>query len=107
MTDLTQDQWITKIQGDNNSVIIDVRTPEECFEGIQESALMINILQLDTFMQEINKLDKTKTYYLYCRSGNRSGRACRILEDLGFNETYNLIGGMNSWTEKTVNPSKN
>jgi rhodanese-related sulfurtransferase len=43
------------------------------------------------------KLDASKPVYLYCRSGNRSGKAAKILVTLGFNEIYDLRGGYTSW----------
>lgn len=43
------------------------------------------------------KLDPSKAVYLYCRSGNRSGKAAKLLVSLGFNEVYDLRGGYASW----------
>ena len=105
MKNLSQEEWKEQVSKDKNAVIIDARTPEECATGIVENAIMIDFLQPDYFRQEINKLDKTKTYYIYCRSGNRSGKACVMMENLGFNESYNLIGGMNEWNAEKVKPN--
>lgn len=49
------------------------------------------------FKKQIQNLPKGKAYYLYCRSGNRSGHACDIMADLGFEKVYNLAGGIVSW----------
>ncbi len=72
--------------------IIDVRTKEEFDNG----HLAIADMQLDflsgEFAEEADGLDKTKTYYLYCRSGNRSERAAKILTDKGFKNVYNIGG---------------
>jgi rhodanese-related sulfurtransferase len=65
---------------------------------------MIDFLDAPTFKSEIEKLDKSKNYYVYCRSGNRSGQACQLLDGLGVNNTFNLTGGMLAWTEKTEIP---
>lgn len=105
MKNLSQKEWKEQVSKDKNAVILDVRTPEECASGIVENAMMIDFLQPDSFLQEIKKLDKNKTYYVYCRSGNRSGKACMMMENLGFNESFNLIGGMNEWNEKKVSPN--
>jgi len=49
------------------------------------------------FKDEIGELDKTNTYIVYCRSGNRSGEASKIMKDLGFKKIYNLEGGISQW----------
>ena len=106
MKNLSQEEWKERVSKDKNAIIIDTRTPEECAFGIVENAIMIDFLQPDFFLQEIKKLDKTKTYYIYCRSGNRSGKACVMMENLGFNESFNLIGGMNEWNANKVKPNE-
>jgi len=47
-------------------------------------------------------LDKSKNYYIYCRSGNRSGQACAVFNQSGVQNTYNLIGGMMEWNGELV-----
>ena len=105
MKNLTQTDWNASILEDNNKVILDVRTPSEWAEGIIENALMINILEPQSFMDEIEKLDKNKHYYIYCRSGARSQQACQVLNSIGIDTTYNLMGGILEWTGKTVLPN--
>jgi rhodanese-related sulfurtransferase len=58
---------------------------------------MLDIFRPDEFMSALKDLDKSKAYYLYCRSGNRSGQACTIMESQGFSRTFNLNGGMLEW----------
>jgi rhodanese-related sulfurtransferase len=79
-----------------NSVVIDVRTAAEARSGSIKGAVNIDIMSMD-FQQKIAKLDKNKTYFVYCRSGNRSGQACKMMGDAGFTNVYNLSGGMMSW----------
>lgn len=55
-------------------VLIDVRTPEEFVNGHVKGAKNLNFMN-ENFQQEVAKLDKSKRYYLYCASGNRSGKA--------------------------------
>jgi len=62
----------------------------------------IDFLEGQIFLEEVSKLDKSKNYYIYCRSGNRSGQACDIMEQLGFETTYNLEGGFMQWTGDIV-----
>jgi len=97
MTDLTQHDWTSKLNADENAVILDVRTPEEVAQGIIPNAIVIDIYKGQGFIDDIQKLDKTKTYYVYCKSGGRSGQACGVMNQLGFENAYNLIGGFTDW----------
>lgn len=96
--DIDQDEWIELTEKDSNGIILDVRTPDEIDEGYIANMKAINFLEGQEFLEEVSKLDKSKTYYIYCRSGNRSGQACEIMEQLGFENTYNLEGGFMNWT---------
>lgn len=101
---LTQEDWIAQLEGDDNAVILDVRTEDECDEGIIANAINIDIHKGQDFISEIEKLDKSKNYYVYCRSGARSGKACEIMNELGFDNAYNLLGGMLDWDGEVVAP---
>jgi rhodanese-related sulfurtransferase len=105
MRNLSQDKWRAQVFNDKNAVIIDVRTPAECASGILKNAVIIDFLQPIFFLKEVHKLDETKTYYIYSRNGNRSSKACEILEDIGFNESYNLMGGINEWNSEKIIPN--
>ena len=85
-------------ENENNSdfIIIDVRTPEEFAGGHLDDAINLNF-NSDAFRDELNKLDKDKTYLIYCRSGNRSAKAHAVMEELGFREVYDM-GGIIDWT---------
>ncbi len=98
MADLMQNKWAEQLLTDDNAVILDVRTDEEVENGIIPNAKHIDIYLGQEFIDEIEKLDKNKNYYVYCRSGNRSGQACAIMNQLGFENTYNLMGGFSQWT---------
>lgn len=100
---LTQDDWIEQLNNEDNAVILDVRTDEEVEDGIIPNAKHIDIYKGQGFIDEVEKLDKTKPYYVYCRSGNRSGQACAIMNQLGFEHTYNLLGGFNEWEGDVAN----
>lgn len=101
---LTQEDWIAQLEEDDNAVILDVRTEDECDEGIIPNAINIDIHQGQGFISEIEKLDKSKNYYVYCRSGARSAKACEIMNELGFENAYNLLGGMLDWDGEVVAP---
>ncbi len=91
-------KMINENQGNQNFLIIDVRTPEEFADGHIENAINIDFYS-DTFSEELNKLDKNKTYLIYCRSANRSGQALDIMSDLDFSEVYNMLGGIIEWKD--------
>jgi len=76
-------------------VLIDVRMPAEFSSGSIPGAKNIDIMA-SNFQKQIASLDKTRDYFLFCRSGNRSAQACRIMADLGF-KVYNLKGGIGAW----------
>ena len=81
--------------------LIDVRTPKEYKEGYIENAENINFFDADFFTQ-MNKLNKDEPVYIYCRSGNRSGKAARKLKELGFKEIYDLQGGILTWQKNNL-----
>lgn len=94
---LTQEDWWTKLQADENAVILDVRTEEEWNDGIIPNAINIDIYKGQGFIYQVEELDKTKNYYVYCKAGGRSAQACNIMGQLGFETTYNLMGGFSEW----------
>lgn len=83
--------------GRKNTVLLDVRTPEETAQGKIEGAVEINVLA-DDFAEKIKALDQDKTYLVYCRSGRRSLRAIDAMVAVGFTRLYNLEGGFNAWS---------
>lgn len=97
-TDLNVEEFKAKIS-DPNTVILDVRTPEEVAAGKIEGALEINFHDND-FKEKVAALDKEKTYLIYCKSGGRSGKACKILQKSGFPSLYNLDGGWTAWSKQ-------
>ena len=97
MADLTQEDWSKQLAKDNNSVVLDVRTKDEVDQGIIPNALHIDIYKGQGFIDEIEKLDKSKSYYVYCKAGGRSAQACAVMNQLGFENTYNLLGGYSEW----------
>ena len=97
MADLTQIEWRDKLENDSNAIIIDVRTEQEIDDGYIPEALHMDIYQGQLFMDKVQELDKDKSYYIYCRSGGRSAQACAIMNQLGFKNTYNLLGGFSEW----------
>ena len=98
--DITTPEALALIENNRNNpefVIIDVRTPEEFAEGHIENAVNIDFYSA-TFRDDLDKLDKDKTYLIYCRSGRRSGLAVPMMQELDFMEVYDMLGGIARWT---------
>lgn len=82
--------------------IIDVRTPQEYEESHLKDAVLIDIKN-PNFRERIATLDKNRAYKLYCRTGNRSGKAMEIMKSLGFTDLENL-GGLQEASQKLNQP---
>ncbi len=97
--DITPQQALTLIlenQDNPHFVIVDVRTPEEFAEEHIEDAINLDF-RSETFQDELNTLDKNKTYLIYCPSGIRSGSALDMMAELDFREVYKISGGIYAW----------
>ena len=97
MINLECKDWIKNISSYKKSIILDVRTVEEYEEISIPNAILANILEPNEFMDVVEKLEKKTKIFVYCRSGIRSQKACTVLDQLGFKETYNLNGGILEW----------
>lgn len=76
--------------------LLDVRTPDEWKAGTLPHALKMDYYSED-FQSALQNLDKSKPVAVYCHSGGRSGNTMEMLEEMGFKETYNLLGGISAW----------
>jgi rhodanese-related sulfurtransferase len=92
-----------KIQ-EPNTVVLDVRTPEEVADGFIKGTTIFADINGNDFEQKMKALDKSKTYLVYCRSGARSSRAAEYLINNGFGKVYNLSGGILGWNGKVEKP---
>lgn len=95
--DLLQSEWTEKLKNDENAVVIDVRTEDEWNEGIIPGAILNDIFKGQGFIYRLEELDKSKNYFVYCKAGGRSAQACNIMNQMGFENTYNLLGGFMNW----------
>ena len=93
--DLHSADFEKEIRGNPGGVILDVRTPGEFKLGRIPGAINIDIRRGD-FETLVDTFDKEKTYFVYCRAGNRSIAACSILGGKGY-RSYNLVGGIFKW----------
>jgi len=96
--DLNVAEFKAKITTAEPFQLLDVRTPEECAEGMLDNALAMDFYE-DSFEAELNTLDPNVPVLVYCRSGGRSGKTMDILQSKGFVEVYNLDGGITAWGE--------
>ena len=99
---LSQQQWWEQYNQDDNAVILDVRTADEVAEKAIPNAINIDIYQGQEFLDQLEQLDKTKSYYVYCKSGGRSNQACLLMGQIGFDKAYNLLGGITEWEGPTL-----
>lgn len=97
--DLKVDAFRQKLESTENAIVIDVRTAAEIAEGKITGALEMDFYK-DDFQNQILELDKNKSYFMYCRSGNRSGQASKFMTKNGFTQVYNLDGGYSAWIKE-------
>jgi rhodanese-related sulfurtransferase len=99
MQTITVEELKKRLDAGEKLNIVDVREPHEHEEFNIGGTLypLGNIQIMD--VEELEPL-KEEEIIVYCRSGNRSGQACMILDTLGFKNTKNLAGGMLAWREK-------
>jgi rhodanese-related sulfurtransferase len=101
MQTITVENLKAKIDAGEQIKLVDVREPYEHADfnigGILLPLGQVQIMDIDA----IEDL-KNQEVYIYCRSGNRSGQACLILETMGFTNLVNLSGGMLAWQDRFV-----
>lgn len=99
MQTITVEELKAKIDAGETLHLIDVREPHE-HADFNIGGLLLPLGKVQTLQtEEIDDL-KNETVYVYCRSGNRSGQACLILEPLGYQNVINVAGGMLAWQER-------
>jgi rhodanese-related sulfurtransferase len=91
---------IDRHQGDPDVVLLDIRTPKEYENGHIQGAVLLDYYSSD-YVDRLKALDRTRTYLIYCRSGNRSAKSLAIFDKLGFQRVYNLGPGVIGWSRET------
>jgi len=81
---------------DKKGMLLDIRTSEEYAEDRIETAINIDFYAVD-FEKQLESLDKTVPYFIYCRTGSRTKSALEIMRKIGFKEVYDLKGGLIAW----------
>lgn len=85
-----------KLSTTPDKVILDVRTAEEYASGYIGDAINLDYYN-PAFKDQATRLDKSKTYFVYCEAGGRSKSAAGILHDAGFTKIVELNGGISEW----------
>jgi rhodanese-related sulfurtransferase len=85
-----------KLSKKPETVILDVRSPQEYAKGHIKNSVLINFNDKN-FDEKIKQLDKGKTYLVHCAVGGRSAKACDKLDSYGFQKVVNLEGGIKAW----------
>ena len=93
--------FITKNKDRRDLIILDVCTPKEFSQLHLENAVNLNFFSRG-FKDQLDVLDKDKTYFVYCKMGGRSKMAQKIMKKLGFMEVYNIVGGSLLWAEEEL-----
>ena len=94
---------LQNMQSDSGITLIDVRTDAEVANGIIEGAVHIPLHLVPNKLQE---LDSAKPVVFYCQSGGRSAQASAFLAGKGFEQVYNLKGGISAWKTEGLPISK-
>jgi rhodanese-related sulfurtransferase len=85
----------SRLLNDTHAVLLDVRSASEFKSGTIKGAKNTNMLS-PYFSSEIKTLDPAKTYFVFCRSGARSGTAANMMSKIGL-KVINLKGGISAW----------
>lgn len=93
---LAPQAFIKQAKADTTAIILDVRTPEEYKEEHLAGAQQLDFLNTKVFDAGIKQLDKSHTYYVYCRSGKRSHNACIKMKKQGL-KVFDMEGGILNW----------
>lgn len=93
---LAPQAFIKQAKADTTAIILDVRTPEEYKEEHLAGAQQLDFLNTSVFDAGIKLLDKSYTYYVYCRSGKRSHNACIKMQKQGL-KVFDMEGGILNW----------
>ena len=89
--DISTEEFKEK-RAETKGILIDVRTQEEYDEGhLAETDFQYDMMNGE-FQSQLENFEKDETYYLYCRTGNRSGQAARMMRNAGFEKVYNVGG---------------
>jgi len=96
---------IDKHNGDSDFAILDIRTPGEFQSGHLAKSIPIDFYS-QTFADQLSRLDKKKTYLVYCRTGNRSTSSLSLFKKLKFEKIYQMSNGISGWKSQDLPVTK-
>ncbi|MGF7049580.1 rhodanese-related sulfurtransferase [Paenibacillus sp. DS2015] len=96
--EITPESLASRLKKGESLLVIDVREPQEWHAGHIAGATHIQLGQL---LDRLDELDSAQEMFMVCRSGSRSGLACELLSERGF-DVVNMTGGLNEWTDELV-----
>ncbi len=96
---LTPKDFASQLKANPEIVLIDVRSSEEMLTGYIAGTQHIDY-NSPGFKNSLDSLDRTKTYFVYCASGKRSGKALEMMNEMGFKNVAALKGGLRLWNAK-------
>ena len=99
MENISVDEVKKRLDAGEKVNLVDVREPYENAD-FNIGGVLVPLGKIQTMQVDDLEDLKEEEVVCYCRSGNRSGQACLILDMLGFKNTKNLAGGMLAWQEK-------
>jgi molybdopterin/thiamine biosynthesis adenylyltransferase/rhodanese-related sulfurtransferase len=98
--EITVEELKSKLDNGENVNVLDVREPHE-YEVANLGARLIPLAELP---ERLAELDQDENLAVHCKTGGRSARAVKLLQDAGFQNVYNVKGGINAWSEE-IDPS--
>ncbi len=94
---LAPKEFAAELKSNPEIILLDVRTPEEV-----QSGFIVGERNIDYngagFEKALDSLDHSKTYFVYCAAGKRSGKALDLMKAKGFQQVTSLEGGLKAWT---------
>lgn len=99
LKNLSPSEFLAMKKEHPNAILIDCRVPKEFATGYLEGAKNMDYFG-EAFYDQLEELDSDAIYLVYCRSGRRSLRTCTLMQNSGFQQVYNLDGGLKAWFEE-------
>lgn len=100
INEVDANQAETLLAQNDDIQLVDVRTQGEVDQGYIDGAVHVDFMQWDEFTAGVEKLDKSQPVMVYCKVGGRSHKAAQYLVENGFEEVYDIRGGIDAWNKE-------